>query len=230
MIIRNNQTLGALKRLGIVIIVLFSIQALSFKTKNSTDNEFIEIYQYGKASYYAGQFIGRKTANGEIFTSNEYTCAHKTLPFGTKLKVTNIETNESIIVRVNDRGPYVKNRIVDLSLRGAHELGLMKSGVVNVSIEIVNKQFSSLGNTKNMDRVYVDHQFAYVKSNDDDTYDKLYSYLSESQQLAKYAKAETVKEEKIENIDELKSIDLSQPIITDSTGTSADKQAFVIEE
>lgn len=230
MIIRNSQTVGALKRLGIVIIVLFSIQALSFKIKNNTDKEFIEIYQYGKASYYAGQFIGRKTANGEIFTSNEYTCAHKTLPFGTKLKVTNIETNESIIVRVNDRGPYVKNRIVDLSLRGAHELGLMNSGVVNVSIEIVNKQFSSLGNTKNMDRVYVDHQFAYIKSNDDDTYDKLYTYLSESQQLAKYTKAETVKEEKIENIEELKSIDLSQPIITDSTGTSADKQAFVIEE
>jgi rare lipoprotein A len=230
MIIRNNQTLEALKRLGIVIIVLFSIQALSFKTKNNADKEFIEIYQYGKASYYAGQFIGRKTANGEIFTSNEYTCAHKTLPFGTKLKVTNLETNESIIVRVNDRGPYVKNRIVDLSLRGAHELGLMKSGVANVSIEIVNKQFSSLGNTKNMDRVFVDHQFAYVKSNDDDTYDKLYTYLSESQQLAKYAKAETVKEEKIENIEELKSIDFSQPIITDSTGTSSDKQAFVIEE
>ena len=81
-----------------------------------------------------------------------------------------------------------------------------------------------------MDRIYVDHQFAYVKSNDDDTYDKLYTYLSESQQLAKYSKSETVKEQKIENIEELKSIDLSQPIITDSTGTSGDKQAFVIEE
>jgi len=230
MIIRNNQTIGALKRLGIVIIVLFSIQALSFKSKNNTDNSMPEVYQYGKASYYAGQFIGRKTANGEIFTSNEYTCAHKSLPFGTKLKVTNIETNESIIVRVNDRGPYVKNRIVDLSLRGAHELGLMKSGVAEVSIEIVNKQFSSLGNIKKMDRIYVDHQFAYVKSNDNDTYDKLYTYLSESQQLTQHTKSETQKEEKIENVNELKSIDFSQPIIADSTGTSSDKQAFVIEE
>jgi rare lipoprotein A len=229
MIIRNNQTIGGLKRLGIIIIVLFSLNALSFKTKNNTESGIPEVYQYGKASYYAGQFIGRKTANGEIFTSNEYTCAHKSLPFGTKLKVTNLATNESIIVRVNDRGPYVKTRIVDLSLRGAHELGLLKTGVANVSIEIVNKQFSSLGNTKNMDKIYVDHQFAYVKSNDNETYDKLYSYLSENNQLVSQTKIETKAPEKVEIIEEVKSIDLSQPII-DTVGTSNDKQAFVIEE
>lgn len=230
MIIRNNQTIGGLKRLGIIVIVLFSLHALSFKTKNNTESSLPEVYQYGKASYYAGQFIGRKTANGEIFTSNEYTCAHKTLPFGTKLKVTNLATNESIIVRVNDRGPFVKTRIVDLSLRGAHELGLMKSGVVNVSIEIVNKQFSSLGNTKNMDRIFVDNQFAYVKSNDLDTYDKLYSYLSENNQLIIHANAPKKTEEKLEPLEELKLLDLKQPILTDTTGTSNDKQAFVIEE
>ena len=230
MIIRNNQTIGGLKRLGIIVIVLFSLHALSFKTKNNTESCLPEVYQYGKASYYAGQFIGRRTANGEIFTSNEYTCAHKSLPFGTKLKVTNLETNESIIVRVNDRGPYVKTRIIDLSFRGAQELGLLKSGIANVSIEIVNRQFSSLGNTKDMDRIFVDNQFAYVKSNDLDTYDKLYIYLSENNQLVTHTNTPKKTEEKIESTEELKSIDLHQPIITDTTGTSNDKQAFVLEE
>jgi len=231
MIIRNNQTKGGLKRLGIFIILIISLNALSFKTRDNVENGFPEIYQYGKASYYAGQFIGRKTANGEIFTSQEYTCAHKTLPFGTKLKVTNLSTNESIIVRVNDRGPYVKNRVIDLSLRGAHELGLLKEGVINVSIEVVNKQFSSLGNTKNMDRIYVDNQFAYVKTNDNDTYDKLYSYLSESLQLASFAKAEVKKIEKTEEVIMPEATpDIAQPTFADSLGTSIDKQAFVIEE
>ena len=231
MIIRNNQTKGGLKRLGIFIILIISLNALSFKTRDNVENGFPEIYQYGKASYYAGQFIGRKTANGEIFTSQEYTCAHKTLPFGTKLKVTNLFTNESIIVRVNDRGPYVKNRVIDLSLRGAHELGLLKEGVINVSIEVVNKQFSSLGNTKNMDRIYVDNQFAYVKTDDNDTYDKLYSYLSESLQLASFTKAEVKKIEKVEEIIMPEALpDVAQPTFADSLGTSIDKQAFVIEE
>lgn len=231
MIIRNEQTKGALRRLGILIMILVSIQALSFKTKNVADSEYPSVYQYGKASYYAGQFIGRKTANGEIFTSNEYTCAHKTLPFGTKLKVTNLDNGEAIIVRVNDRGPYVKNRIVDLSLKGAHELGLMQSGIANVSIEIVNSQFSSLGNTKNMDRIFVDHQFAYIKSNDDGTFEKLYDYLKESMQLVTHSKSEKEKSENLTPVAplEIESKSLALPI-KDSLGTSNDKQALVIEE
>ena len=144
--------------------------------------------------------------------------------------MTNLETNESIIVRVNDRGPYVKTRIIDLSFRGAQELGLLKSGIANVSIEIVNRQFSSLGNTKDMDRIFVDNQFAYVKSNDLDTYDKLYIYLSENNQLVTHTNTPKKTEEKIEPTEELKSIDLYQPIITDTAGTSNDKQAFVLEE
>lgn len=230
MIIRNNQTLGSLKRLGFLILILFSLQALSFKSKNKNESNFPEIYQYGKASFYAGQFVGRKTANGEIFTSNDYTCAHKTLPFGTKIKVTNLETNESIIVRVNDRGPYVKSRIVDLSYRGAKELGLLKSGVGKVSIEIVNQQFSSLGNTKNMDKIFIDNQFAYIKSNDNDTYDKIYDYLSENLQLASYMKEKPATIAAEEPIKDEQSAELAEKIISDSTGTSLSKQSFVIEE
>lgn len=88
-----------------------------------------------KASYYAGNFIGRRTANGEIFTSREMTAAHKTLPFGTKVKVTNPKNGQSVTVVINDRGPYVKGRSLDLSLAAAEKLGMVDQGVARVSIE-----------------------------------------------------------------------------------------------
>ncbi len=81
-------------------------------------NEVIpEVKEYKKAhfSYYGGKFHGRKTASGKIFNKNEFTCAHKTLPFGTKIEITNPKNNNSIVVTVTDRGPYVKGRSFDLS-------------------------------------------------------------------------------------------------------------------
>ncbi len=92
---------------------------------------------YGEASYYADQFHGKITANGEIFDMNEISAAHKTLPFNTKLKVTNLDNNRSVIVRVNDRGPYKKGRILDLSYRAAQEIGMLDTGVANVKITIL---------------------------------------------------------------------------------------------
>lgn len=195
MIIRNNQTKGAIHRFIFLHLALFSLSLMSFRGKDNVQADSPEIYQYGKASYYAGQFIGRKTANGEIFTSREFTCAHKSLPFGTKLKVTNLATNESIIVRVNDRGPYVESRIVDLSLTGAKELGLLQCGVANVSIEIVNKEFSNLGNTRTMERIMVDDKFAYIDSRDEKMFDKVYTYLAQSLQLEEYASIKPKKED-----------------------------------
>lgn len=91
----------------------------------------------GNASYYAKKFNGRITASGEKFNSNDYTCAHKTLPFNTFLKVTNLGNNKSVIVRVNDRGPYVRGRIVDLSTIAAKEIKMMGNGTAKVSIEIL---------------------------------------------------------------------------------------------
>jgi len=92
---------------------------------------------YGMASYYGEEFHGRKTANGEIFDMNQLTAAHKTLPFGTICRVTNLENNRSVIVRINDRGPFVKNRIMDLSRAAAIKLDGLKSGVFPVKIEII---------------------------------------------------------------------------------------------
>ncbi len=89
----------------------------------------------GKASYYANQFHGRKTANGETFNMHELTAAHPSLPFGTWVRVTNLRNGKDVIVRINDRGPFIKGRIIDLSKDAAKEIGLMNSGTVKVKLE-----------------------------------------------------------------------------------------------
>jgi rare lipoprotein A len=97
----------------------------------------VETIIYGQASYYADKFHGKKTANGEIFDMNGRTAAHKTLPFGTICRVTNLENNKSVIVRINDRGPFVAGRIIDLSKGAAMAIGGLKLGVFEVKIEIL---------------------------------------------------------------------------------------------
>jgi rare lipoprotein A len=103
---------------------------------------FAQTYK-GKASYYAQPFHGRKSASGRIYNMYEYTCAHKTLPFGTKLKVTNQANGKTVTVEVTDRGPYVKGRIVDLSKAAAMDLDMMKAGVADVEVEIIKDEKTS---------------------------------------------------------------------------------------
>ena len=91
--------------------------------------------QTGKASYYAKHFTGRRTASGERLHHDSLTCAHRTYPFGTLLKVTNPANGKHVIVRVTDRGPYVKGRIIDLSVRAARELGIISQGIAPVTVE-----------------------------------------------------------------------------------------------
>jgi rare lipoprotein A len=93
--------------------------------------------KYGLASYYGTDFHGKRTASGEIFDQWKLTCAHRELPFGTRLKVTNVENGRSVVVRVNDRGPWVAGRIVDLSFAAARRIEMVKAGVVKVKLEIV---------------------------------------------------------------------------------------------
>ncbi|MGB3753026.1 MAG: septal ring lytic transglycosylase RlpA family protein [Parerythrobacter sp.] len=89
----------------------------------------------GVASYYGKRFHGRRTANGERFNMNAMTAAHKTLPFGTKLRVTNPRNGESVVVRVNDRGPFTPGRTLDLSRAAASEIGLVRRGHGRVKLE-----------------------------------------------------------------------------------------------
>lgn len=91
----------------------------------------------GIASYYGPGFHGNLTANGEIYDMYAMTCAHPTLPFGTVLRVTNLDNDHQVTVRVNDRGPYVGGRIIDLSKGAASELGMLESGIANVLLRVI---------------------------------------------------------------------------------------------
>ena len=91
----------------------------------------------GEASYYGPGFHGKQTASGEIFDQEDYTCAHKSLPFGTKLKVVRVDNGSSVVVRVNDRGPYVDGRILDLSVAAGKKIGLDKVGHAEVVATVI---------------------------------------------------------------------------------------------
>ena len=91
----------------------------------------------GDASYYGKGFDGKKTASGEIFDKDDFTCAHRSLPFGTKLKVVRKKTGASVVVRVNDRGPYAKRRVLDLSEAAGKKLGLDKAGHAQVTATVI---------------------------------------------------------------------------------------------
>lgn len=93
--------------------------------------------QEGFASYYADEFNGRKTASGEAYDMNAFTAAHRTLPFGTKVKVKNLNNGKIAIVRINDRGPFKDERIIDVSFAAAKQLGMIGSGTVWVQLEIL---------------------------------------------------------------------------------------------
>ena len=93
----------------------------------------------GRASWYGGHFHGRETASGETYDKEGLTAAHPSLPFGTIVKVTNEKNGWSCNVRINDRGPFVKGRIIDVSEAAARQLGMIGDGVVPVSVRIVKK-------------------------------------------------------------------------------------------
>lgn len=89
----------------------------------------------GKASYYGAQHHGNKTASGERFDQNALTAAHRTLPFGSRVLVTNLRNDKTVVVRINDRGPFARGRIIDLSKRAAEQLDMLRDGVVPVSVK-----------------------------------------------------------------------------------------------
>lgn len=94
--------------------------------------------QAGIASYYHDRFHGRKTASGTTYNKSALSAAHKSLPLGSKVKVTDSRTGRSVVVKINDRGPYVKGRVIDLSRAAAQEIGLTKKGLAKVKIEVLS--------------------------------------------------------------------------------------------
>ena len=96
--------------------------------------------QTGKATYYASKFEGRRTASGEIFRQDSLTAAHKTLPFGTKVKVVNTKNDSVVIVKINDRLPKSSSGLIDLTLKAAKQLNFVRQGITIVTIEKLNPQ------------------------------------------------------------------------------------------
>ncbi|NOZ35073.1 MAG: septal ring lytic transglycosylase RlpA family protein [Chlorobi bacterium] len=124
------------KYIVIILLGFFYFGSCSV-SKDKNEAEQYRFYQKGESSWYGPGFNGKKTASGEKFDMNKMTAAHRKLPFGTKVRVTNLKNNKSVIVRINDRGPYKKSRIIDLSKKAAEQIGLVKYGVAPVKIEIV---------------------------------------------------------------------------------------------
>ena len=126
-------------RLRVIVIIITLLSPLMYSLTSHlsplTSNLNAQGVQKGKASYYAKKFSGRQTASGERLHHDSLTCAHRTYPFGTLLKVTNPANGKEVIVRVTDRGPYVKGRIIDLSVRAARELGIIAQGIAPVTVE-----------------------------------------------------------------------------------------------
>jgi len=120
-------------------LFLFFIAACSSSVRFSNNDNKIdsETHQTGIASYYADKFEGRSTSNGEIYSHQELTAAHRSLPFGTKVKVTNLGNGKSVVVRINDRGPFVDGRIIDLSKSAAEQIDMIRTGTAKVEIEII---------------------------------------------------------------------------------------------
>ncbi|MCK4664535.1 MAG: septal ring lytic transglycosylase RlpA family protein [Bacteroidales bacterium] len=116
--------------LNLFIILIFFLNIKLFSQENSV--------QYGKASFYADNFEGKITANGEKYSHSKFTAAHKTFSFGTMVKVTNLSNNKSVVVRINDRGPFINDRIIDVSKSAAKKLDFINKGVTEIKIELVN--------------------------------------------------------------------------------------------
>lgn len=123
-----------------------------------------DVKEYGQASYYANKFHGRKTASGEVYNKNLYTAAHRTLPFGTIVTVVNTSNNKKVKVKINDRGPFKKKRIIDLSLIAAKDIGLIQSGYANVIVTTTEYNDNSTENNNFISKVKLLNNGYYNKT------------------------------------------------------------------
>ncbi|WP_461491051.1 septal ring lytic transglycosylase RlpA family protein, partial [Pontibacter sp. HJ8] len=137
--------------------------------------------QIGSASWYGSKYHGRKTSSGERYNKNDMTAAHKTLPFGTKVKVTNPANNESVVLRINDRGPFVGNRIIDVSEAAARKLDIHALGIAQVEVQVIERPDEAIAANDNASDAsaytieaasYADYQHAYEMSQKLKAFDK----------------------------------------------------------
>jgi len=134
---------GASRVLVWLLACGFAVSACTVLPKGQADLD-VSLKERGMASWYGEDFHGWVTANGEIYDMEALTAAHRTLPLGTEVRVTNAENGRQVLVRINDRGPYLYGRVIDLSLAAARELGMVESGIAAVQIEVVGEPRAGL--------------------------------------------------------------------------------------
>lgn len=127
-----------MKNTASIYWVFLSLWLTACSTTPMTRSASVGYEESGEASYYAAKYQGRKTASGERFNQNAHTAAHKRLAFGSRVKVTNIANGKSVIVRINDRGPFVRGRIIDLSKSAFQRIASTRHGVIDVEIKVLN--------------------------------------------------------------------------------------------
>jgi len=124
----------------VLLSVLSVILAACSTAPGNINNQQRDVAEQGKASFYADKYHGRTTASGERFSQQAATAAHLKLPFGTRVNVTNIANNKSVVVRINDRGPYIRGRIIDLSKAMFKKIADPKVGVIDVSVTVIDNK------------------------------------------------------------------------------------------
>jgi len=129
----NNNILKSM----LLILSLFFLTGCNTGDSKKTTHASDGYLQTGIASYYGGEYHGRRTASGDIFNKNALTAAHRTLDFGTYVQVTHFGNGRRVTLNINDRGPFVEGRIIDLSERAASDLGMITSGLAEVGLTIV---------------------------------------------------------------------------------------------
>ncbi len=136
---RRNMLLGrAIIVISLFIALLLLVDGCSILQKPAPLSKPFTYQKTGLASYYAKKFQSRKTANGEIFDNNSLTAAHKSLPFGTNVLVTNLHNDKSVTVKINDRGPFIKRRIIDLTRAAFSKIENLDKGFTKVEITVVD--------------------------------------------------------------------------------------------
>ncbi|GGC91040.1 septal ring lytic transglycosylase RlpA family protein [Halopseudomonas salina] len=119
-----------------LLLLLFAVSGCS-TSQASANDKWVGHTETGQASYYADRYLARPTASGELYQAGENTAAHRTLPFGSMVRVTNLKNGKSVVVRINDRGPFVRGRIIDLSRAAFESIGRASEGLLRVEIEVI---------------------------------------------------------------------------------------------
>lgn len=120
-----------------LMFLLFLLTGCSSHPSSSNRADWIGYTETGQATYYADKHQNRRTASGEVFRQSQGTAAHRQIPFGSTIRVTNLSNGRSVVVRVNDRGPFVRGRIIDLSKSAFRSISSLSAGVINVKIEVI---------------------------------------------------------------------------------------------